>query len=121
MRSLLGESGDVVFDCVAVQSTMDQAVAIADKGGTVVVVGVPAGPVTVPLPVVQDHQIRIQGSATYLAEDYAEAVEILSSGAVRPADIVTAVHPLSEARAAFAAATSGRHVKILLSADPPAD
>jgi hypothetical protein len=28
------------------------------------VVGVPAGEVSVPLPIVQDHQIRIQGSAT---------------------------------------------------------
>ena len=59
-----------MFDCVAVQSSMDQAIAIADKGGTVVVVGVPATEVTVPLPIVQDHQIRIQGSATYLPEDY---------------------------------------------------
>src|ERR1700678_4254193 len=47
VRKALGGSADIVFDCVAVQSSMDQAIAIADKGGTVVVVGVPARAVTV--------------------------------------------------------------------------
>ena len=42
VRQVLGGSADIVFDCVAIQSSMDQAIAIADKGGTVVVVGVPA-------------------------------------------------------------------------------
>ena len=31
---------------------------------TVVVVGVPPAPVTIPLPMIQDRQLRIQGSAT---------------------------------------------------------
>ena len=42
VRKALGGSADIVFDCVSVQSSVDQAIAIADKGGTVVVVGVPA-------------------------------------------------------------------------------
>ena len=58
MRKTLGGSADIVFDCVGVQSSMDQAIAMADKGGTVVVVGVPARAVTVPLPIVQGHRIR---------------------------------------------------------------
>ncbi|HEX3312238.1 MAG TPA: alcohol dehydrogenase catalytic domain-containing protein, partial [Streptosporangiaceae bacterium] len=53
VREALGESADIVFDCVSVQSSLDQAIAIADKGGTVMVVGVPAREVTVPLPIVQ--------------------------------------------------------------------
>ena len=36
VRAALGESADVVFDCVAVQATVTAAIAIADKGGTVV-------------------------------------------------------------------------------------
>src|SRR5690348_15166992 len=95
VRKALGGSADIVFDCVAVQSSMDQAIAIADKGGTVVVVGVPASAVTVPLPVVQDHQIRIQGSATYLSDDYRESAKLLGQGAVRAADFVTATRPLA--------------------------
>ena len=80
VRKALGGSADIVFDCVAVQSSMDQAIAMADKGGTVVVVGVPAQAVTVPLPIVQDHQIRIQGSATYLPADFRESADLLRAG-----------------------------------------
>ena len=116
VREALGESADVVFDCVAVQPTMDQAIRMADKGGTVVVVGVPAAPVTIALPVVQDHQIRVQGSATYVREDYEEAVELLRAGRVRPDDFITAEYPLDRVAEAFAASSSGDHVKVVVTA-----
>jgi 2-desacetyl-2-hydroxyethyl bacteriochlorophyllide A dehydrogenase len=114
VRAALGESADVVFDCVAVQATVTQAIAMAGKGGTVVVVGVPARDVAVPLPLVQDQQIRIQGSATYMGEDYRESMRLLQTGAVRKRDIVTAVHGLEAAADAFADAASGEHVKVLV-------
>jgi threonine dehydrogenase-like Zn-dependent dehydrogenase len=118
VREALGESADVVFDCVAEQSTITDAIAIANKAGTVIVVGVPPADVTVPLPTLQDSQLRIQGSATYLPEDYADAMRLLSAGTVTAADFVTAVHPLDRAAQAFRDAESGRHIKVLLAPDP---
>jgi 2-desacetyl-2-hydroxyethyl bacteriochlorophyllide A dehydrogenase len=118
VREALGESADVVFDCVAEQSTMSQAIALADRGGTIVVVGVPAGEVTIPLPVVQDSQLRIQGSATYLPEDYADAMDLLRAGVVTAGEFVTSVRPLSEAAEAFADSDGGRHIKVLIAPDP---
>jgi L-iditol 2-dehydrogenase len=120
IREALGESADVVFDCVAEQSTVSQAIAAANKGGTVVVIGVPAGDVLVPWPVIQDSQIRIQGSATYLPEDYADAMGLLRDGLLTAGEFVTAVHPLGAAAAAFADADSGRHLKVLIAPDPTA-
>ena len=114
VRQALGGSADIVFDCVSVQSSIDQAIAIADKGGTVMVVGVPAREVTVPLPIVQDHQIRIQGSATYLPEDYQESAGLLGRGAVKTADFVTATRPLAQVAEAFELASSGDHLKVLV-------
>jgi 2-desacetyl-2-hydroxyethyl bacteriochlorophyllide A dehydrogenase len=116
-RAALGESADVVFDCVAVTPTVRQAVAMASKGGTVVIVGVPVGDVAVPLPVVQDHQIRIQGSATYLPEDYAESIRLLVDGAVPIDDIVTAEVPLARVADAYAMSSGGEHVKVLVAVD----
>ena len=80
------------------------------------VVGVPAADVTVPLPIVQDHQIRIQGSATYLPVDYAESAGLLRRGAVRTADFVTGTRPLDRVAEAFELASSGQHVKVLVTA-----
>jgi 2-desacetyl-2-hydroxyethyl bacteriochlorophyllide A dehydrogenase len=116
-RAALGESADVVFDCVAVTATVRQAIGMASKGGTVVIVGVPADDVNVPLPVVQDHQVRIQGSATYLPEDYAESIRLLVEGDVRVDDIVTAEVPLTRAADAYALSSGGQHVKVLVAVD----
>jgi threonine dehydrogenase-like Zn-dependent dehydrogenase len=91
---------------------------MAVKGGTVVVVGVPSAPVTVPLPEVQDLQIRIQGSATYVRDDMLAAISMLERGLARAGDLVTAVYPLDDAGEAFAAASGGRHVKVVITTDP---
>lgn len=116
VAALGGEQADVVFDCVAVQDTMDQAFQLALKGGTIVVVGVPAGPVTVPLPDLQDRQIRLQGSAVYLPQDYTESIALLTGGKIRAEDLITAQYPLDEAAAAFEAAASGAQIKVVLTA-----
>lgn len=116
-RSALGESADVVFDCVAITPTVRHAVAMASKGGTVVIVGVPVGDVAIPLAVVQDHQIRIQGSATYLPEDYAESIRLLADGAVDVDAVVTAEVPLTRAADAYALSSGGEHVKVLVAVD----
>jgi L-iditol 2-dehydrogenase len=114
VRTALGESADVVFDCVANQSTTRQAIGMADKGGTVVVVGVPSGAVEIPLQLIQDRQLRIQGSATYLPEDVAESIELLTSGVVRADDFITSVVPMDSVAEAFEQAASPGHIKVLL-------
>lgn len=116
VRDELGESADVVFDCVAIQSTVDQAMRIAMKGGTVMIVGVPAAPVTVPLPQVQDLQMRIQGSATYMSQDYRTSIEIIRSGAVRAEDFITNSFTLDAVADAFAASAGGEEVKVVVTA-----
>lgn len=114
VRSELAESADVVLDCVAEESTLRQALAIADKGGTVVVVGVPPGDLSVPVALLQDSQLRLQGSATYLPADFDTAIALLRDGVVDPRSVVTGVRALDDAAAAFADAGGGAHVKVLL-------
>ena len=114
IRTELGESADVVFDCVAIQSTVNQAVELAMKAGTVMIVGVPEKPVTVPLPQIQDLQMRIQGSATYMPEDYETSIEIISQGGVKVEDFITSRYPLEQVADAFAASAGGEEVKVVL-------
>ena len=121
VRAALGESADVVFDCVATEATTSQAIGMADKGGTVVVVGVPSGEVQVPLQLVQDRQIRIQGSATYLPQDVAGSIELLTSGVVRPDDFITSVVPMESIAEAFEQAASPDHIKVLVAINDAAE
>lgn len=119
IREALGESADVVFDCVAARATVDQAISAASKGGIVMIVGVPATRVEIALPTMQDHQIRVQGSATYMPEDFRRAIELVREGRVRGSDFVTAEFALADVAAAFAASSSGEHVKVVLVRDVP--
>ena len=89
MRERLGGPADAVFDCVAIQPTMDQAIALAHKGGTVVVEGVPEADVIVPLAIIQDREIRIQGTAMYTREDMRSAMTLIADGTVDAASLVT--------------------------------
>jgi threonine dehydrogenase-like Zn-dependent dehydrogenase len=72
----------------------------------------------IPLPIVQDHQLRIQGSATYLPIDFEDSISMLAAGAVDLDEIVTAQLPLADAGAAFDLASGGHHVKVLLAGSP---
>jgi threonine dehydrogenase-like Zn-dependent dehydrogenase len=63
---------------------------------------------------VQDRQIRIQGSATYLPEDVADSIELLTSGVVRADDFVTSVVPMESVAEAFEQAASPEHIKVLV-------
>lgn len=117
VRAELGESADVVFDCVAHQTTVDAAIKMALKGGTVVVVGGARRPVTVDLPVMQEYQVRLQGATTYRSEDFDDAMSIIAGPSFNADRFVTATFPLSRADEAFAAINSGREVKILVVAD----
>jgi threonine dehydrogenase-like Zn-dependent dehydrogenase len=93
-----------------------QAVALALKGGTVMVVGVPTADVVIPLPLVQDREIRIQGSAMYVREDVVRAIDLMVRGVVPSDRIVTLTLPMERAAEAFAEARSGEHVKVHLRA-----
>ncbi|MCU1424668.1 MAG: alcohol dehydrogenase [Microbacteriaceae bacterium] len=112
----LDETADFVFDCVSIQPTFDSAVDMIGKGGTIVIVGIPRKPILVPMATLQDRQNRIQGAATYIAEDYADAIEIIRSGGVSVEDIISSTYPMTEAQDAFMASAGGREVKVIITA-----
>ena len=103
---------DLVFDCVASQASTDQAIALALKGGTVVVEGVPRDPVQVPLPLLQDRELRIQDTAMYTREDVERAIALIAVGDVPAGRLVTAEFPLDQAAEAFEAAATGSEIKV---------
>jgi threonine dehydrogenase-like Zn-dependent dehydrogenase len=61
--------------------------------------------------------VRIQGSATYLPEDFQEAIELLLAAKVRPRDFITGTYALDDVADAFAASASGQHIKVIVTAD----
>ncbi|MEA2508683.1 MAG: hypothetical protein QOG21_765 [Actinomycetota bacterium] len=116
VKGALGGRPDVTFDCVATQASTSQAIHLALNGGAVMVVGVPTAEVVIPLPLVQDREIRIQGSAMYVHEDVLRAIDLVARRVIPVEEIVTLTVPLLAAEEGFAAALSGDHVKVQLRA-----
>ena len=100
-RAFLGRRADVVFDCVTNKASTAQAIALADKGGRVIVEGVPAGEVLVPLNLVQDREIELRGTLMYLREDYEAAIDAISGGSADVDALITDRFPLDRVVDAF--------------------
>ena len=107
MRTALPWRPDVVFDCVSSQSSISQAIALALKGGTVVVAGVTNRDVMIPLSLVQDRELRLQGTAMYIREDVTAAIGLIEDGHVPVSRLVSAEFALDEAAEAFRVAAEG--------------
>lgn len=119
-HTALERPADVVFDCVTREASMAQAIGLVAKGGRIIVVGVGApGPTPVRLDLVQDREIRVEGSLMYTAEDYRTALDLISSGAIDTDALITGTFPLEDAAAAFAAALAPEHVKVLVTMAAP--
>ncbi|AXG81661.1 zinc-dependent alcohol dehydrogenase [Streptomyces paludis] len=109
---------DVVFDCVSRESTVRLAINVLDKGGLLMTVGVPSGPTSIDLDLVQDRELTIMGNLMYTRQDVDRAIELLRDGTFALTDIVTATYDIEDAADAFHASDDPRHVKVLVTVDP---
>lgn len=112
----LGERAfDVAFECVGVEGALRSAIASTRKGATVIVAGVYGSDPKVQAGLIQDWELRLQGSLMYTAEDYGEAIRLLAEGEIDAERMVTGVYPLAEVEEAFAvAAAGGTSLKVIL-------
>ena len=100
-RTFLERRADLVFDCVTNRYSVAQAVALAQKGGRVVVEGVAAGEVPVALHLLQDREVELRGTLMYTREDFEAAIEAISSGRVEVESLITDEYPLERVADAF--------------------
>jgi 2-desacetyl-2-hydroxyethyl bacteriochlorophyllide A dehydrogenase len=110
----LGGKAHVVFDCVSRESTVALAIAVLDKGATLMTVGVPAGRTVIDLDLVQDRELTIKGNLMYVREDVLHAIELLRKQPFPYDEVVTATFGLEDADQAFRQSDDPEHVKILV-------
>ncbi|MDX1891877.1 zinc-dependent alcohol dehydrogenase [Mycolicibacterium sp. 050158] len=112
--ALLGGPAAAVIDCVAIQSSVAQAIELVDKGGAVMIVGVSAGATPVRLDLIQDRELALIGNLMYVREDYAAAMDLLASGVVPIDEIITARYDFAQSAQAFAASMDPENVKVVV-------
>jgi L-idonate 5-dehydrogenase len=104
---------DLVFECSAAQAAMKSAIMALRPRGVLIQVGV-VGDTPLPINALVAKEIRLQGSHRF-HEEFAEAVDEITSGRINVAAIITARYPVENAKEAFAAAVDrSRSVKVHL-------
>ena len=91
---------DHVFEVVGYPETVAAAIRTARKGGVVTLVGNLTPEVVLPLQAVVSRQITLLGTAASCGE-YPEAIDLMATGAVDVASLISAVAPLAEGQSWF--------------------
>ena len=102
MAETFGPDGaDVIFECVGIQATVEQAVNYARKGSEIVIVGVFADLCQVNLGFIQDKELRMSGTAMYRVEDYVDAIRLVSEGLIELDALITEHVPFDDFMRAY--------------------
>jgi len=107
---------DIVFECSAAQSALENVFAVVKPLGTIVQVGV-TGALSFPLNMLVGKEVKWIGSHRFHAE-FAEAVKLISAGCIDVRPIVTDTFAMEDIHAAIKAASDrSRSVKVQVSFD----
>ncbi|MGH3341750.1 MAG: zinc-dependent alcohol dehydrogenase [Carbonactinosporaceae bacterium] len=99
-----GHGADLVVECVGTVSTFGHAVELAGMGSTVLLFGtITDRQGELPFYQLYFKELDVRSSRAARPRDYARAIQLAASGAVRTAELVTSSFPLSEIAAALAA------------------
>jgi len=96
-----GEEIDFVFECSGVPALATAAIDAVRGGGTIVVLALYDDPVTFNPTALVQKELRLQGSIAYTSKDFAEALDLLRSGAARADTLITQRERLADVADAF--------------------
>jgi L-iditol 2-dehydrogenase len=95
-----GRGADMAIECVGATAPIKLAIDSVRKGGAVTLVGNVSPTAEIGLQSVVSRQIRLQGSCASSGE-YPRAMELMASGAIQVAPLLSAVAPLEDGVAWF--------------------
>lgn len=119
VKEQFGPAGpEVTFDCVALATTVKQAVRLTRRGGNVFLVGVPTGELPVPLVELLIGETSLSGVYCYVPGDFHEAIRLVLAGKVHTRPLVSATFGLDEIGEAFAYAVDRKNEAIKVAIRP---
>ncbi|HAK46033.1 MAG TPA: alcohol dehydrogenase, partial [Spirochaeta sp.] len=92
---------DVIFECTGVQLGLDAAVSNARKGTDIVVVAVYGKAPNVDMALVNEAELRLIGTARYNIDDFRTAIDLVNTGKVQLAPLVTDTFDFTDYDAAY--------------------
>lgn len=102
VRSEFGDEGiDFIFECVGAEECVRCATEIARKGSSIVIVGVFGKETKIQMSLVQDKELNIYGSASYLIKDFIDAIRLIDERKVNLKPLISKRFNLKEIQTAY--------------------
>lgn len=101
-----GWGADVVFECSGAEAAFRNIADLLRPGGTLVCVGMPVNPVAVDIVALQIKEISLRTAFRY-ANVYDRAINLLASGQIDVAPLITGTFAFADSIAAFERAAKG--------------
>jgi L-iditol 2-dehydrogenase len=120
VREGFGEAkADLILECVGSPQTISQAVAVARKGTDIIIVGVFGDKPVVDMGTVQDRELRLIGTLMYREPDWKKAIELVESGKIRLAPLITDHFEFADYKKAYQYIDSNREraMKVMIVVD----
>jgi 2-desacetyl-2-hydroxyethyl bacteriochlorophyllide A dehydrogenase len=96
-----GEGFRTGFEAAGVQASLDVLLEQVEKGGDIVILGVYSKNPVVNMFFVGEHELNLYGSMMYRHEDYLAAVEMIASGKIKTAPLLTDRFPFEKYHEAY--------------------
>lgn len=111
-----GRGADVVVECTGHPQVWEQSIAMARRGGNVMLFGGCASGTTVQIPMdrmLQDG-LTVKGVFHFTPDAVRESYRLLASRAMNVSSLITGIHPLSDFRKVFDTLNKGEAIKLAL-------
>ena len=99
----VGARADVVFECSGVSKMLPQAIQMVRHGGKLAATALYDEPVPIDATMIVQKEMRFFGTFAYSSRDFAEAIDMICSGRVRTAPLITHRFSLDRVQEAFEA------------------
>ncbi len=95
------EGPGLVIDCAGVNTTMDLGIELIRQGGSIAVIGVFPGKISMDINLTQEKELTIIGTARYVIEDFRTAIKLIEAGKINLQPLITHRFPFENYMRAY--------------------
>ncbi len=116
LKTQMNGGFDVVLECCGNSAAVSEAIMMVKPGGTIVLVGVSLGQVTIPSVMAVMGENRMLGAIAYTEKEFDTCIDLIANKKINVEKYIDARVPLDEVQHSFERLTSGKDaaVKIII-------
>lgn len=109
---------DIVIECCGNEKAVTSSLLMVKPGGTIVLVGVATGPISIPTVVAVMNELTIKGVIAYTKEEFKTCIDLISSNQISVMKFIDDIIPLEKVQSAYERLMSGNDSAVKILVDP---